>query len=347
MFSRLRLFKNNTTLASNARRLFCNTSVVTNNSSSKLVSPPLVVMTGEEMTRYAMQLILDQWIYPHIDTSKWEVFDLSCKSRDDTKDRVLVDAINAGKKICSIFKEPTITPSAAQVKEMGLKKAWGSPNGAMRKGWNGISISRDTIHIPGVKLGYEKQVIFDRHAVGGEYGAGWKQVGSGRVVTSYFPEDNTECVIVDDRTLSDKNNVVVTYHNPLDNVHDLAHHFFKRCLNAKVTPYVVTKKTVFKWQEGFWVIMKKIYDEHYKTLFVEHGIVSIEQSALKHLISDSATMQIVRWTKGGFGMVSHNYDGDMLTDEISQVHRSPGFITSTLIGKTDTGTPIKGNNVLH
>jgi hypothetical protein len=26
---------------------------------------------------------------------------------------------------------------------------WGSPNGAMRRGWNGITISRDTIHIDG------------------------------------------------------------------------------------------------------------------------------------------------------------------------------------------------------
>ena len=31
---------------------------------------------------------------------------------------------------------------------------------------------------------------------------------------------------------------------------DLAHHFFSRCLEAKVVPYVVTKKTVFKWQVG-------------------------------------------------------------------------------------------------
>lgn len=54
----------------------------------------------------------------------------------------------------------------------------------------------------------------------------------------------------------DDENVVVTYHNPLDNVKDLAHHFFQRCLDAKIVPYVVTKKTVFKWQEGFWTIMK-------------------------------------------------------------------------------------------
>ena len=35
-----------------------------------------------------------------------------------------------------------------------------------------------------------------------------------------------------------------------------------------------------------------------------------------HLISDAATMQLVRWTDGGFGMAAHNYDGDMLTDEM-------------------------------
>ena len=30
---------------------------------------------------------------------------------------------------------------------------------------------------------------------------------------------------------------------------------------------------------------------------------------LQHLISDAATMQIIRWTSGGFGMAAHNYDG--------------------------------------
>ena len=36
-------------------------------------------------------------------------------------------------------------------------------------------------------------------------------------------------------------------------------------------------------------------------------------------------MQLVRWTNGGFGMAAHNYDGDMLTDEIAQIHRSVTF----------------------
>ena len=51
----------------------------------------------------------------------------------------------------------------------------------MRRGWNGITISRDTIHIAGMELGYKRPVLFERHAVGGEYGAGYKEVGSGRL----------------------------------------------------------------------------------------------------------------------------------------------------------------------
>jgi isocitrate dehydrogenase len=68
---------------------------------------------------------LNEWIKPYVDTSKWEFYDLSCKARDDTNDQVLRDAISAGKRLGSIYKEPTITPTAEQAKEMGLKKVWG------------------------------------------------------------------------------------------------------------------------------------------------------------------------------------------------------------------------------
>jgi isocitrate dehydrogenase len=170
-------------------------------------------------------------------------------------------------------------------------------------------------------------------------------VGAGRLLTTFFPDDGSQPMFCDDRVLTDKHNVVVTYHNPLDNVADLAHHFFSRCLEAKITPYVVTKKTVFKWQEGFWEIMKTVFDAHYKQRYIDAGI--LKDGKLIHLISDAATMQIIRWTKGGFGMAAHNYDGDMLTDEIAQVHRSPGFITSNLIGKREDGTVIKEFEASH
>ena len=316
------------------------------NDSSKLVAPPMVYISGEEMTKYTMEIILEKWISPYVDTSAWEFYDLSCKARDDTEDQVLHDAVAAGARVGAIFKEPTITPTAIQQAQMGLKKAWGSPNGAMRRGWNGVTISRDTIHIEGIKLGYSKPVFFERHAVGGEYGAGWGECGKGRLVTTFHPDEG-DPFIVDSRTLNDNENVAVTYHNPLDNVSDLAHHFFTRCLDSDIVPYVVTKKTVFKWQEGFWTIMQGVFNEHYKEKFLEKGLLKNCGGELQHLISDAATMQIIRWKDGGFGMAAHNYDGDMLTDEVAQVHRSPGFITSNLIGKASDGSMIKEFEASH
>ncbi|CAB9510740.1 Isocitrate dehydrogenase [NADP], mitochondrial [Seminavis robusta] len=313
----------------------------------KVVAPPMVYIAGEEMTHYASNLIVEKWIKPYFDTTNWEEYDLSCKARDESDDQVLKDAVDAGKRIGAIFKEPTITPTAVQVKEMGLSKPFGSPNGAMRRGWNGITISRDTIHIEGIELGYKRPVFFERHAVGGEYGAGWNEVGQGTLLTTYLPQDGSPPFVVDKRDLTDEQNAVVVYHNPYDNIEPLAHLFFKRCLEADITPYIVTKKTVFKWQEPFWANMKKVFDEHYKEDFVKAGLMEECGGELQHLISDAATMKLIRWTGGGFGMAAHNYDGDMLTDQIAQVHRSPGFITSNLVGKNDDGSLIKEFEASH
>ena len=308
--------------------------------------PPMVYISGEEMTHYASTLVVDNWFKPYFELDQWKYYDMSVKSRDETNDGVLRDAVEEGKRVGAIFKEPTITPTAEQREEMGLKNVLGSPNGAMRKGWNGVTISRDTIHIEGVDLGYKMPVLFERHAVGGEYGAGWKKVGKGKVLTTFHPvSQNDEPILVDSRDLENDNNVVVVYHNPLDNVEDLANHFFSRCLKAKVVPYVVTKKTVFKWQEEFWSIHKSVFDENYKSSFLSAGL--LPDGELKHVISDAATMQIIKWTEGNFGMSAHNYDGDMLTDEVAQVHRSPGFITSNLIGRSDDGTVIKEFEASH
>lgn len=283
-------------------------------TDKKVLAPPMVYIAGEEMTRYACELMVTKWFQPYFDTAAWQYFDLSCQNRDQTNDQVLQDAVQAGKMIGAIFKEPTITPSATQVKTMKLKQAWGSPNGAMRRGWNGITISRDTIHIEGIELGYKNPVFFERHAVGGEYGAGWNQVGKGTLLTTYLPTDQQQPpFVVDKRDLTDDNNVVVVYHNPYDNVTTLAHLFFQRCLQAGITPYIVTKKTVFKWQEGFWATMKQVFDADYKEQFVAAGLLDKCHGELQHLISDAATMQLIRWTDGGFGMAAHNYDGDMCT----------------------------------
>ena len=97
----------------NARHLSTTTPIIS--PDNKVIAPSMVYISGEEMTHYAMNLIVDQWVKPYFDITAWQFFDLSCKSRDQTHDKVLKDAVEAGKKIGAIFKEPTITPSASQV----------------------------------------------------------------------------------------------------------------------------------------------------------------------------------------------------------------------------------------
>ena len=46
-------------------------------------------------------------------------------------------------------------------------------------------------------------------------------------------------------------------------------------------------------------------------------------------------------------MISHNYDGDMLSDEISQIHFSPGFITSNFTGINSNNEIIKQFEASH
>lgn len=317
-------------------------------TGEKLKAPAMVYISGEEMTREVMKMVLDRWIAPWLDTSGWQFFDLSCAARDKSDDKVLADAIAAGTKAGAIFKEPTITPTADQMKEMGLKKPLGSPNGKMRQAWNGFSIDRDTISIPGLgsQMGYKNPVLFCRHAVGGQYGASYANIGPGALKMVHVAPDGKE-TLIDTRKLTDKDNAAVMYHNPYDNVEQLAHHFFQRSLAANATPYVVTKKTVFKWQEPFWAKMKEVFDAHYKKQFAEKGLLKNTNGELRHLLSDDAVMKMAAWKDGGFAMVAHNYDGDVLTDLLAQIYKSPGFISSVLTGFAPDGRKIMEFEASH
>lgn len=316
--------------------------------SNKIAVPPMVYIAGEEMTREVMKMVLAQWIDPYLNTASWQFFDLSCKNRDATGDKVLKDAINAGTKVGAIFKEPTITPSDEQMREMGLSKPLGSPNGKMREAWKGYSIDRDTIAVPGLEnqMGYKRPVLFCRHAVGGEYGAGHAIVGPGKLELVYTAADGTKQVL-NERTLTDQKNAAVVYHNPLDNVPQLAHHFFSRALDARVTPYIVTKKTVFKWQEPFWKPMREIFEKDYKKKFADAGLLDKTGGELRHLLSDDAVMKMALWRDGGFAMTAHNYDGDVLTDLEAQIYKSPGFISSVLTGMKEGGQKIMEFEASH
>ena len=50
-------------------------------TGNRLKASPMVFITGEEMTRYAVDLVVKRWIEPNVDTSSWEFYDLSVKNR--------------------------------------------------------------------------------------------------------------------------------------------------------------------------------------------------------------------------------------------------------------------------
>ena len=63
-------------------------------------------------------------------------------------------------------------------------------------------------------------------------------------------------------------------------------------MQIRLRRYVVTKKTVFKWQEGFWLKMQSVFEEHYKQQYLDAGLLEGTGGELAHLISDAATMQV-------------------------------------------------------
>lgn len=92
---------------------------------------PVVELDGDEMTRIIWQTIKDKFIHPYLDIDL-KYYDLGLEYRDQTDDKVTLDAAEAIKKYSVGVKCATITPDEQRVEEFKLKKMWLSPNGTIR-----------------------------------------------------------------------------------------------------------------------------------------------------------------------------------------------------------------------
>ena len=131
---------------------------------------PLVEMDGDEMTRIIWQMIKDELICPFIEL-KSEYYDLGLKKRDETNDRITVEASEATKKYGVAVKCATITPNQARVEEYGLKEMYKSPNGTIRAILDG-TVFRAPILVKGIEPNvrtWEKPITIARHAYGDVY----------------------------------------------------------------------------------------------------------------------------------------------------------------------------------
>src|SRR5207245_9925089 len=119
-----------------------------------------------------LHLIKEKLIHPYLDVELL-YYDLGIQKRDETRDRITIEAAEAVKKIGVGVKCATITPDEARVKEFGLKEMYRSPNGTIRNILGGVIFREPIIckNVPRLVPRWTKPIIIGRSAFRGKYRA--------------------------------------------------------------------------------------------------------------------------------------------------------------------------------
>src|SRR5574339_874680 len=158
------------------------------------VANPVVELDGDEMTRIIWKFIKDKLILPYLDLDI-KYYDLGMEYRDQTNDRVTVDAANAIRQYGVGIKCATITPDEQRVEEFNLKQMWKSPNGTIRNILDG-TVFREPIvcrNVPRLVPHWDKPVVVARHGFGDQYRAqDFAFPGAGTITISWTPDGGGE-----------------------------------------------------------------------------------------------------------------------------------------------------------
>ena len=150
------------------------------------------------MTRVMWQMVKDKLLFPYLDMNI-DYYDLHVKHRDDTDDKVTVDAAHAIMKYGVGIKCATITPNEDRVNEYSLKKAWKSPNGTIRAMLDG-TVFRKPILVNNIKpavSSWKKPITIGRHAYGDVYSNTEFAVPSaGKLELVFTPQDGGKTISV-------------------------------------------------------------------------------------------------------------------------------------------------------
>ena len=294
------------------------------------MTTPLVEMDGDEMTRVLWGMIKEQLLLPFVDL-KTEYYDLGLLHRNETEDRVTVDAANATRRLGVAVKCATITPNRQRMEEYPqLTQMWKSPNGTIRSILDGTvfraPILIDTIH-PVVK-NWKKPITIARHAYGDVY----------KSVDLYTAEPG-ECVLTfrgksgAEQTVSvqkvDGPAVWQGQHNKEESIRSFARACFRYAVNTGQDLWFSTKDTIAKVYDGEF---KKVFEEefeNYKADFEKLGITYF------YTLIDDAVARVIR-SEGGFIWACKNYDGDVMSDMVSTAFGSLAMMTSVLVAPDGT-----------
>jgi isocitrate dehydrogenase len=289
------------------------------------VTNPVVEMDGDEMTRIIWHLIKEKLIHPYLDVELL-YYDLGMEKRDETRDRITVEAAEAIKKVGVGVKCATITPDEGRVKEFGLKEMYRSPNGTIRNILGGVIFREPIIckNVPRLVPGWTKPIIIGRHAYGDQYRAtDFKVPGKGKLTLSFVGDDGTK--IEREVFRFPGSGVAMAMYNLDDSIRDFARASLNYGLNRGYPVYLSTKNTIVKVYDGrFKDIFQEIYDAEFKTEFEKKKIF------YEHRLIDDMVAAALKWS-GGYVWACKNYDGDVQSDTVAQGYGSLGLMTSVLM----------------
>jgi len=289
------------------------------------VKNPVVEMDGDEMTRIIWHLIKEKLIHPYLDVELL-YYDLGMQKRDETRDRITIEAAEAVKKIGVGVKCATITPDEARVKEFDLKEMYRSPNGTIRNILGGVIFREPIIckNVPRLVPGWTKPIIIGRHAYGDQYRAtDFKVPGKGKLSLLFVGDDGTK--IEREVFRFPGGGVTMAMYNLDDSIRDFARASLNYGLNRGYPVYLSTKNTIVKVYDGrFKDLFQEIYDREFKAEFEKKGIF------YEHRLIDDMVAAALKWS-GGYVWACKNYDGDVQSDTVAQGYGSLGLMTSVLM----------------
>ena len=272
------------------------------------VKNPVVELDGDEMTRIIWQWIRERLILPYLDIDLI-YFDLGVEKRDETDDKITVEAAEAIKKHGVGVKCATITPDEARVEEFGLKKMWKSPNGTIRNILGGVVFREPIViaNVPRLIPGWTDPIVVGRHAFGDQYKATDFQVPGPGKLTMNWDGENGE-VIEHEVFDFPAAGVAMGMYNLDDSIRDFARASLNYGLNRGWPVYLSTKNTILKAYDGrFKDIFQEVFDSEFKDKFAEAGI------EYQHRLIDDMVASALKWS-GKFVWACKNYDGDVQSD---------------------------------
>ncbi len=292
------------------------------------VKTPVVELDGDEMTRIIWGFIKDKLILPYLDIDL-RYYDLGIEYRDETGDRVTVDAANAIKEFGVGVKCATITPDEARVREFNLKKMWRSPNGTIRNILDG-TIFREPIicaNVPRLVPHWNQPIVIGRHAYGDIYRAVEMKIpGPGTVRLIYEPADEEQGRAQILSVMEFKGpGIAMGQHNTRRSIEGFARASFNYGLARNYPVYLSTKNTILKAYDGtFKDIFQEVFDQEFAEPFKQAKLT------YEHRLIDDMVASALKWS-GGYVWACKNYDGDVQSDIVAQGFGSLGLMTSVLM----------------